>query len=402
MSLRPGPRGPTSGLVTSVVVVLVVVLGASACTHPGKTQRRSRRLGGEVLADGATKDGSVVDPALPKDGQPVEPPRPPPKLVTSETTIERMAAIGGKDVAVKLGARVVRPDGEGGPVVVIVPGGSDISKEGTRKGDGVTVYDAPVDVGTAWSRALGLRGATVLSYDKRTCGPNDVASCNKNPQDDVDEAGPVALAADVDAACAVARAQPGFDGRLILWAHGQAVQVALSSQCAADAAAIVALSPIPRGVDEVIVDAFLDRQKATLDKAKGLSGADKEAMIEQANALKNVAGTKAAEFAAMKGGKFAKDSRVTGATVAFWLGWIALTQKSPALFEAQEKKLIVVVGSGDLQLSKADRELAAKLPAAKVLAVEGDHHLLQGGELDDDVVKALADALDAVMADPQS
>ena len=35
------------------------------------------------------------------------------------------------------------------------------------------------------------------------------------------------------------RGEPSFDGRLVLFAHGQAGQVALSSACAKDAAALV-------------------------------------------------------------------------------------------------------------------------------------------------------------------
>lgn len=368
----------------SVVVVVVVLAAVAGCKH---TQKRSRL--GDPVGEGEGEGEVVVGP----DGKPIEAPPPPPKLITSDAVVEfDLVTPPTPESHVIEGARVVAGEGVKGPVVVVVPGGSDVSKEGTRKGDGVVVYDAPVDTGTVWSQALARRGAIVFTYDKRTCGPNDVASCKKNPQKDLDEQGPVALAKDVDAACAVAKAAPGFDGRLILWAHGQAGQVALSSSCAKEAAAIVLLSPVPRAIDEVMVDALTDRQKQ----------AEKDKNAEEASKLHNQAGTKAAGFAAMKAGKFAKDALVDGATIAFWLGWSDLTKKTPALLEPVKSKVIVVVGSGDLQLSAKDREAAQKLPAQKTVVVDADHHLLKAGDLDDGVVKAIADAIDAVAGVPQS
>ncbi len=374
-----GPLGPW------VIVTVAALALAASCTHSKKTQRRG--LGGPV-GEGEGESGDVV---VGPDGKPVEAPPPPPTLITSDAVIE-FDVDNDPAQHVREGARVVAGEGVKGPAVVVVPGGGDVSKEGTRKGDGVVVYDAPTDTGTVWSQALARRGALVVTYDKRTCGPNDVASCKKNPQKDLDDNGPVALAKDVDAACAVARALPGYDGRLILWAHGQAAQVALSSSCAKEAAAIVLLSPVPRAIDAVLVDALTDREKA----------AAREKNADEASKLKNLAGTRAAGFAAMKGGKFAKDARVDGATVAFWQGWIALTAQTPALLAPVKDKVVVVVGTGDLQLSAADREAAQKLPAKKTVVVDADHHLLIKGELDDAVVKAIADAIDEVIGVPQS
>ncbi len=365
-----------------VTLVAIASIGGTiatlgGCQHQGK--RRSGSLGGDVVRD---------------DGRPVALP----KITSRDLQIE----FDVDGAAVALGARVTGPDGQKGPIVVIVPGGGDASKEGLRKGDGVIAYDKPIDTGTAWSESLARRGALVLTYDKRTCGPNDVATCQKNPQKDLDEQGPVALARDVDAACALARQQPGFDGRLILWAHGQAAQVALSSSCANDAAAIVLLSPVPRGIDDVLVAAIADRQKQAAQQAKTASAADKNALVEQSIALKNLVGTKSAEFSSMKGGKFAKDARVGGATVAFWLGWIALTEKTAALLQTHKDKVVVVVGRGDTQLSAKDREAAQQLPAKRVVAVDADHHLLKNGALDEAVVKQIADAIDDVTGVPRS
>ncbi len=369
-----------------VVAAALIVLGGC------KTTTSARGLGGRRLAAAPTAGATMTTT------DPVVEPLPPVQLVRTPTQVE-LASSG----PIVLGALITAPAHEKGPGIVIVPGGSDVSKEGTRKGDGVVVYPAPAHTGSLWSDAFAARGAIVLTYDKRTCGPNDTASCHKNPQVDVDAEGPGALAKDVDAACALVRKAPGFDGRLVLWAHGQAAQVALSSSCAQEATAIVLLSPIPRAIDAVLVGALTDRQQQSEARAKAASTPEERSfLLDQASALKNLAGTKAAGFASMKSGKFAKDARVDGATIAFWLGWMSLTERTRALLEPLRSKVVIVVGAGDQQLSSPDRKAAQALPATRVVVVEADHHLLVQGALDDEVVQQIADAIDVVIGVPVS
>jgi hypothetical protein len=180
------------------------------------------------------------------------------EIAHDERTIEVPLENGAK---AELGALLVHPRDGKGPAILIVPGASDVSRKGTRAGDGVTRYAQPVDVYSEWADAFAKRGANILLWDKRTCGPNDDPMCKKNSRDDIDAEGPVALAKDVDAACALAKSEPSVDGRIVLFAHAQAAQVALSSACAKDAAAIVLVAPIPRAIDEVIVAGLKDRTK---------------------------------------------------------------------------------------------------------------------------------------------
>jgi hypothetical protein len=312
------------------------------------------------------------------------------------------AEAGGSPAAVVLGARVTRAHGVRGPGVVIVPGGGDVSRNGRRNGDGVVAYGAPVDVSRAWAEAFASRGAVVVSYDKRTCGANDDPLCTTNPQGDVDARGPVALAVDVDAACALLRRDPAFDGRLVLLAHGQAAQVALSSTCAQSAQAIVLLSPIPRAVDAVLVDALLERQQAAATEATR-SVTAKAAATAEAARLKNLAASRAASFASMKSGKFSPDARVDGATIAFWLGWMKLTAETPTLLAPVGERVVTVVGGADRQLSSADRVAAAALPARhRVVVEDADHHLLLGGQLVPVATEPVFAAIDAVLGAPGS
>ncbi len=281
-----------------------------------------------------------------------------------------------------------------GPVFVIVPGAGDVSRRGIRRRNGVDTYLEPIAVTTAWQELIAASGASSLAWDKRTCGPNDDVDCLKNPQDDIDDEGPVAMAKDVDAACALAPTIPGFDGRIVLFAHGQGAQVALSSSCAVRAAAIVLVNPPPREIDAVLVDATLARLQRLTQASPGRLTAE-QAMA--ATELKNLAASTSARFASMRAGKFSREARVDGATIAFWLGWMSLTQQTPALVAAVKDKTVVVLGSRDSQLSDEDAALAKALPAHATLVFDADHHLLVDGALRAEVGLAVIDAVAALL-----
>jgi hypothetical protein len=409
-------RGP--GGVTGAVAAVVLVLGLVASCATGKRHRGLRRLargtpaattGNTTTAtppattgNGATTPGgtsAMADPAGSPDDEPVLKIR----EADARLTLTAPAGVAGAEVPVELRARRTYADGVRGPGVVLVPGAGDVSRDGTRSGDGVVAYRAPVDVTRRWAEVLASRGAVAFAWDKRTCGQNDAPGCRTNPQGDVDAQGPVALARDVDAACAAVRADPAFDGRLVLIAHGQGTQVALSSSCAASANAIVLLSPIPRAVDEVIVAALEDRHAATQRAAKEEPApAAKTRLLDEAARLKNLAGSRTASFASMKSGRFAPDARVDGATLAFWTGWMDLTARTRALVEPHKERVIVVVGQADRQLSTADRQAAATLPAHAVLSVDADHHLLVDGELPPTVTEPVLLAIDALLVPPDT
>jgi alpha-beta hydrolase superfamily lysophospholipase len=329
----------------------------------------------------------------------------PVEIVREERTVT--VPLGGEPGAERtasLGAQLVHPKEGTGPGVLIVPGGGDVSRTGTRPGDGVRQYAKPVAVSTLWAEALALRGATVLVYDKRTCGPNDDKACGKNPQDDVDTDGPAALAKDVDAACELLRKEPSVNGKIVLFTHGQGAQVVLSSSCAKAAAALVLAAPIPRAVDEVMVASLRERlaeteraQKSEKDEAK------KAALVEEAAQLRNLAGTKEAEFASMKAGRVAPTAKVGGATLGFWKGWIDLTGKTAALADAVPAPKIVVLGQLDRQYASADKKRIQALATAGFIEVVGaDHHLLTGEQLAPATVDAIGKALDQALGVPRS
>jgi hypothetical protein len=189
-----------------------------------------------------------------------------------------------------------------------------------------------------------------------------------------------------------------------LFAHGQATQVALTSQCARDANAIVLLAPIPRAIDEVIVAGLKDRTDDVEKRAKAAKDpAQKQALLEQANQLKNLAGTTEAEFSAIKRDRFAPTANVKGATLAFWKGWMDVTGRTSALVDEVKTPKIVVLGGKDLQYGDKDRvRIRALAPDAFVEVQGADHHLLSNGALAKETVDVVGAALDKVLVVPES
>jgi len=377
-------------MIRALPALLALSLLAAAC--PG-AQRRTTRF------DPRRHSRATTPTTTTNTGTEAAEPAPPPLIVRRE---ERVIELEVKGAPVRLQATATWPtlDDEviEGPAFLIVPGAGDVSRRGLRRGDGVNAYAAPVAVTSAWQDLLGASGASTLAWDKRTCGPNDDAECTKNPQDDLDERGPVALAADVDAACALAPTLPGFDGRIVLMAHGQGAQVALASTCAQKAAAIVLINPIPREIDAVLVDALLARHAQKQDEAKAAKAPeDKARLTEEAVALRNLAATRQAGFASMRSGKFSREARVDGATIAFWLGWMELTGKTRDLLGPVKDKTLVVIGAKDAQLGDGDRALARGLPAKKTLVLEADHHLLVDGTLQPTLGLEVIDAVVALL-----
>src|SRR5690606_12590123 len=102
-------------------------------------------------------------------------------------------------------------------------------------------------------------------------------------------------------------------------------------------------------------------------------------LLAQAAALKNAAGSRAATFESMRKGQFADDARVHGATIAFWQGWLTLTEKAGESLSRAAAPRIVVVGEVDLQYAPKDRARILALgerEGVSALQIGGaDHHL---------------------------
>jgi alpha-beta hydrolase superfamily lysophospholipase len=285
---------------------------------------------------------------------------------------------------VRLGADWVRSKERRGPasVVIFVPGSGRISRRGEQRGDGQRSYPTPVDVTALWVSTAAETGFDALTYDKRTCTSKNHPGCNNNPDSDLKVQGPVALAADVDAACAHAQQERNLEpGRLILVAQNQAAQVVLSSKCAARAGALILLAPIPGSVDEVMVEGMLERAGSHARAANQAKDASEKNHHQKASRkLTNQAESLRETFSSMLAGRFPPEAEVMGTPVDFWLGWIALTAETPELLLAHSTPTAIVMGGQDTQYARAHKTRLsswAKKAGARVFNwPKADHHLL--------------------------
>jgi hypothetical protein len=209
-------KRPVTGAVLRICVVAMVA-SMLACN----TSTRRRRLNRPTTVGGETV--SLGEP-LPAEAAVVA------ELTRQLVSTDLLITLDVDDNhTAALRARWLRLD-QGAPTVavVVVPGGGVVSLDGKRSGDGVRLYDRPVAVASEWQQALALRGAGVLTYDKRTCGPNDDPGCAKNPEQDIDAQGPLAMSKDVDAACVLVRQQVDATTPIVIVTHGQGGQVVLA------------------------------------------------------------------------------------------------------------------------------------------------------------------------------
>ena len=161
------------------------------------------------------------------------------------------------------------------------------------------------------------------------------------------------------------------------------------------------LSPIPRTIDGVLVDALISRQAQKAVEARQATTPERKGLLQdEAAALRNLAATRQERFASMRAGKFAADARVDGATIGFWLGWMDVTGRTKAMMTPLKDKILVVLAKGDLQLGEGDKALVQGLPARKVMVVDADHHLLNEGALSPTVSLRVVDAVVEVLLPP--
>lgn len=290
------------------------------------------------------------------------------------------------------------------PWVVLVPGAGAPSRKGEQNGDGVRKYGAAVETHRAWARALAEAGFRVFSFDKRTCHPSQNPLCRANPTTDLDEEGPSALSRDVDAACAWLRTQQNPQARVVFMTHGQGLSPVLHSQCAESAKALVALAPIPRGIDRVMVHALEHRQKVHLEHAAQLrEGAKKAQHAAAAAKLHNQAGSLQEMFVSMERGDFAANARIRGATLAYWRAWVRQTKQTQKDLKALKIPKLLLLGENDSQFGSEDQERIrrlAQLPSTDVREIPGaDHHLLAQEQLTTAAAEAVIQWLRQTLAD---
>lgn len=239
-----------------------------------------------------------------------------------------------------LKADVFRPHKKTMPktVVIMVPGSGNISRRGEVSSDGVDSYASPIDVNTLWAKALADRGLFVLSYDKRTCTTKINSICNTNDQQDIEQAGIISLARDLDQVYHFALTN--------LDAHHNEVRVVLMSTT--QGAETIALSNNLRSISGVVLLSPVIGDLDTMWVSGLAKAAERSKSDSQRYQLHNRKESMAGFFASLKKGDFPETANVKGATVKFWLSWIEASKNALSYYKQSNKPVFMLFSEQDV------------------------------------------------------
>jgi dienelactone hydrolase len=199
--------------------------------------------------------------------------------------------------------------------------------------------------------AVGLaeRGLATLRYDKRTFA----AKHTLTPKITVEQE----TIADAVAAIRVARTLPEVDPkRVFVLGHSQGAMLGPTIADAAEARGAVLMAPAERPIDEVIAS-----QVAFQSKLAGRSAAEVSAAV---NEVKR-------GFARVRSGAAKDEEVVLGAPAYYWRDF--LKRDPQAALASTKLPVLVLQGGKDVQVLKADYDLALKALAAKPAAMREAH-----------------------------
>lgn len=276
-------------------------------------------------------------------------------------------------------ASVYRPSIKQSPktLVIIVPGSGNISREGEIIGDGIESYENNLLLSELWAQALSSQGYFVLSYDKRTCTKAINKLCQTNPQSDIEQEGIVALARDLDQVFNFAQekfVKKSDENRVIFLSSTQGAQVLALAKSAKDVDAMVLLSPIFGGLEEMWVGGLGLALERTHNQAK---------KTQLANQKESMSGF----FTSFKAGHFPDHAHIKGASVQFWRSWLKASQETTDSIIKSETPSLFLVSQKDV-FAEAGLSLAIKQKIQKAEHIQmsfisdSDRNFIINGELD--------------------
>jgi hypothetical protein len=273
------------------------------------------------------------------------------------------------DKNIYIQADVSRPEKKFEPktLFILVPGSGNVSRRGEAAGNGIDLYNNPLELYSLWSQALSEEGFFVLSYDKRSCSNKFNILCKNNPTNDIDEKGIKALAQDLDQIydfAASKLASTGENTRIVLMTSTQGTQVISLASCAKKASAIVLLSPLVGDLGSLWVEGLMRASH------QANNSTHKSRLLNEAESTKSF-------FSSLQ--KFPDKSHVHGASIKFWRSWLDTSLKSAETLAALNKNILVLLSGSDV-FSAAERLKNRRNFTMRVIT-EADRNFINNGHL---------------------
>ena len=348
-----------------LLVLLGFIISVTACSHMTHTT--------SVIAAGAS--GRIQEKAYIFD---VEVPNQPKSLL--------------------MGVFYSAPNWENRPVILFVPGGGNPSFMGRQKGNGAETYSSPLNVTQMWAEELAAAGFSSFAYNKRTCRAGQNKLCRNNAVNDIYKKGPLALTADVDAACHLLQADLGIPSeRIILWTHGQGGQVVLDSTCGKRAKLVMITAPLTDRIDHMLVRTLHHRASRLREEASRAQGVKKKSLNEKAEHYSNRAESFKATFLSIESDRFIDTASLLGVPLTFWYGWQKSTEDIDIRLARHSGKIILIKGLLDSNYSDQDMRMLrnfAKLNKVQLVQIaKADHYLIHRTKISKDAKDAVRSIL---------
>ena len=306
--------------------------------------------------------------------------------------------IPGQPKAPLMGVFYSAPNWENHPVVLFVPGGGNPSFMGRQKGNGAQTYSTPLNVTQMWAEELAAAGFSSFAYNKRTCRAGQDKLCRNNAVTDIYKKGPLALTADVDAACHLLQADLGIAAdRIVLWTHGQGGQVVLESNCGKRARVVMITAPLTDRIDHMLVRTLHHRSNLLRAEASEALDLRKQSLNEKAQYYANRAESFKATFLSIESDRFIDTASLLGVPLTFWYEWRKATDDIDIRLARQQGKIVLFKGLQDTNYSDQDmRNLRnfAKLNKVELVQVpKADHYLIDRTKISKDAKESVLSAL---------
>lgn len=259
----------------------------------------------------------------------------PPKIDKLTTVIPLKFSDGDGEVY----ADVYRPFKKTVPktLVIIVPGSGNISREGEVSGDGVKTYASTIKMSEEWAKALATYGYFTLTYDKRSCTSASTSICHDNDQTELEQLGIIGLANDLDQVYRFAISKFSDDlkeARIVFLSFTQGAQVISLSTSMSKISGVVVLSPLMDDLESMWTTGLENAALSTTN-----------ASVK--HQLLNRKETMAAFFNSLKRGEFPDEAHVHGASVKFWLSWIAASKQTLDRFKSLDRESLLLISKAD-------------------------------------------------------
>jgi len=259
---------------------------------------------------------------------------------------------------------VVEQEGYQPPGVVLMHGSGPNGREGLVSGSLGIAFAEPIPIYASLAEQLAARGFAVLSHDKRSCFVEAKPECPRSfteYPDDLEALRVGDFLEDARVAAQVLAAEPDIADDIIVVGHSKGasyVPTLVHEEQVVHAGVMLA------GPTLSVIDSISGQLEDYADWLEANNPADPliEQLRTEAAAIRNA-------LESMVAGTY-PDTHYLGASVDYWLDWIAFQDAVPAALAQTDEPIVAYFGERDFNVGPSHRELLESWIAAGAVVAE--------------------------------